>query len=396
MSTSDTDPATDREPEALARGLLGNVRTVVVKIGSSLLTDPATGLARQLIADLSGQISALLDEGKQILLVSSGAVAEGVLRLGLKTRPETVHQLQAAAAVGQMGLVQAYETAFSAFNRHTAVVLLTHDDLADRQRYLNARATLKTLLDYGVVPIVNENDSVATDEIRFGDNDTLAALVTNLLQADLLVLLTDTNGLYESDPRAGGGKDRVSWAEAGDRRLDAMVSGSGFLGRGGMITKLEAARLAARSGANTVIADGSTPGVLRSLLDGAPLGTLLTANLSPLDARKRWIAGQLKAKGQLRLDAGAVRALTRNGVSLLPVGVTAVEGDFSRGDLVRCVDPQGHLIAQGLSNYSSAETGKVLGSDSRDVADRLGYSLEEELIHRDNLVILADGGQVTR
>ncbi len=380
------------DTESLTRSAFRNARTVVVKVGSSLLTDPDSGLARPLIADLCEQVSGVLDAGRQVLLVSSGAVAEGLARLGLAARPAAVHELQAAAAVGQMGLVQAYEQAFSAHGRHTAVVLLTHDDLADRQRYLNARTALKTLLDYGVIPIINENDSVATDEIRFGDNDTLAALVTNLLQADTLVLLTDIDGLYEHDPRQGSGAERLTWAAASDKRLDAFASGSGELGRGGMITKLQAARLAARSGASTVIASGREPGALRAILQGEAVGTVLSADLSPLDARKRWIAGQLKAKGELRLDAGAVNALTARGVSLLPVGVTGVSGRFSRGELVRCLDGDGRLVAQGLSNYSSDETLKVLGADSREIAARLGYSLEAELIHRDNLVILARGG----
>jgi len=243
-----------------------------------------------------------------------------------------------------------------------------------------------------VIPVINENDSVATDEIRFGDNDTLAALVANLLQAELLVLLTDIDGLYESDPRAGDGGDLVSCAAASDGALDAMVSGSGALGRGGMITKLNAARIASRSGASTVIASGRRAGVLKEILGGERVGTLLTADLSPLDARKRWIAGQLKARGSLRLDDGAVRALCDRGVSLLPVGVTGVEGTFSRGDLVRCVDASGSLIAQGLCNYSSADAQRLLGADSREIVSRLGYSFEPELIHRDNLVVLGRRG----
>jgi glutamate 5-kinase len=268
------------------------------------------------------------------------------------------------------------------------MVLLTHEDMADRQRYLNARSTLTTLLDYGAVPVINENDSVATDEIRFGDNDTLAALVTNLLQAEVLLLLTDINGLHEQDPREVTDAKLVSFAGAADARLDAMVSGSGVLGRGGMITKLKAARLAARSGAHTVIVNGSDPEVLTRVLEGAQEGTLLTANVSPLDARKRWIAGQQRARGTLLVDAGAADALISRGVSLLPVGVTGVEGEFSRGELVQCSTAEGRMVAQGLINYSSAETRKLIGVDSRDIGSRLGYSLEPELIHRDNLVVL--------
>jgi glutamate 5-kinase len=287
-----------------------------------------------------------------------------------------------------MGLVQAYERAFARHDRHAAVVLLTHDDLANRQRYLNARATLTTLLDFGAVPVINENDSVATDEIRFGDNDTLAAMVTNLLQADLLIVLTDIDGLHASDPRQHADAELVYFADAADESLDAMVGGSGALGRGGMITKLKAARLAARSGAHTVIANGSDPRILRRILDGETVGTLLAASVSPLDARKRWIAGQQRVKGRLTLDAGAVNALKNRGVSLLPVGVVAVDGEFSRGEVVACQDQEGFVIAQGLTNYSSDETRKMLGVGSGEIGERLGYSLEPEIIHRDNLVVL--------
>ncbi len=367
-------------------------RRVVVKVGSALLTEPGTGLARERIRVWCGEIHRLLGADRQILLVSSGAVAEGIVRLGLKARPATVHGLQAAAAVGQMGLVEAYEQAFAAHGRRTAMVLLTHDDLADRQRYLNARATLQTLLSMGVIPVINENDTVATDEIRFGDNDTLAALVSNLLQADLLVILTDADGLHEQDPRQHPGSPVVSWADAGDRRLDHMVTGgAGELGRGGMVTKLKAARVAARSGADTVIAGGRAPDVLRRILAGESVGTLLTASILPLDARKRWIAGQLRAKGDLVLDAGAVEAVTSRGVSLLPVGVVAVRGRFARGDVVRCVDGTGEVIGQGLVNYSSAEAERLIGAASSEIAARLGFSLEPELVHRDNLVVLKGG-----
>lgn len=373
------------------RERLGLARRVVVKIGSALLSDPETGLARQHIRVWCEEIHRLLGSDRQILLVSSGAVAEGVARLGLKTRPSTVHGLQAAAAVGQMGLVQAYEQAFAAHGRHTAMVLLTHDDLADRQRYLNARSTLNTLLDLGVIPVINENDTVATDEIRFGDNDTLAALVSNLLQADLLIILTDTDGLYEQDPRRVADAPLVTWADAADARLDAMVGGSaGALGRGGMLTKLRAARIAARSGAHTVIAGGRSPEVLGRILAGEAVGTLLTASILPLDARKRWIAGHLRPKGDLVLDAGAVSAVTSRGVSLLPVGVVAVRGKFARGDLVRCVDASGRVVGQGLVNYSSDEATRLAGASSAEISGRLGYSLEPELVHRDNLVVLGE------
>jgi len=375
--------------EQQIRDQLGSARRVVVKVGSSLLTEPGSGLARRRIETWCEDIHELLTGARQILLVSSGAVAEGVARLGLKARPTTVHGLQAAAAVGQMGLVQAYEQAFAVHGRHTAMVLLTHDDLADRQRYLNARATLNSLLELGVIPVINENDTVATDEIRFGDNDTLAALVANLLQAEALIILTDTDGLYEQDPRSNAQAELVSCADASDQRLDAMVGGAvGELGRGGMLTKLRAARIAARSGANTVIAGGRQPGVLAGILRGEPIGTLLTASVLPLDARKRWIAGHLRAKGDLVLDAGAVEAVCHRGVSLLPVGVTAVRGRFVRGDVVHCVDAAGRVVGQGLVNYSSDEAQRLIGAASTDISTRLGYTLEPELVHRDNLVVL--------
>lgn len=380
---------TDESRHAAVRADVAKARTLVVKVGSALLSVPGRGLAQDLVEALGEEISRLSGSGRRVLLVSSGAVAEGMSRLGLKRRPDRIHELQAAAAVGQMGLVQAYERAFARHGRHAAVVLLTHEDMADRQRYLNARATLTTLLDFGAVPVINENDSVATDEIRFGDNDTLAALTTNLLQAEVLILLTDTKGLYERDPRADPEAPIVAFADASDTRLDGMVGSAGVLGRGGMITKLKAARLAARSGAHTVIAGGADPSVLGRIVAGAEEGTLLAAGVTPLDARKRWIIGQQRARGRVLLDSGAVSALVGRGVSLLPVGVTGVEGDFSRGALVQCVDPQGRVVAQGLCNYSSVETAKMLGAGTHEIVARLGYSLEPELIHRDNLVLLA-------
>jgi len=380
---------TDAQREAAVRAQVRKARTVVVKVGSALLSGPGRGLAKDLVEALGEEISRLADGGRRVLLVSSGAVAEGMSRLGMTRRPDRIQELQAAAAVGQMGLVQAYERAFARHGRHAAVVLLTHEDMADRQRYLNARSTLTTLLDFGAVPVINENDSVATDEIRFGDNDTLAAMTTNLLQAEVLILLTDTPGLFERDPREDPQAPIVGFADAADARLDAMVGSSGALGRGGMITKLRASRLAARSGAHTVIAGGSDPRVLSRIMDGSAEGTLLAAGVSPLDARKRWIIGQQRARGRIFIDSGAVTALVSRGVSLLPVGVTGVEGEFSRGSLVQCVGPDGRVVAQGLSNYSSAETTKVLGAATHEIVARLGYSLEPELIHRDDLVLLA-------
>ena len=362
----------------------------VVKVGSALLTDHGTGISADALDEWCRQIAALSVAGKRIVLVSSGAVAEGCRRLGFDVRPRTIHELQAAAAVGQSGLVEAYEQAFRRYERRIALVLLTHDDLADRERYLNARTTLNTLLDLGVVPIINENDSVATDEIKLGDNDTLAGMVTSLLSADLLVLLTDREGFHEADPRTHPDAAVVREAAAGDKRLDDMAGAvAGSLGRGGMVTKLAAARSAARSGAHTVIAHGRSKDVLLRLAEGQRIGTLLTADLAPLDARKRWIAGQLRARGELRVDAGASHAIIHRGVSLLPAGVTDANGAFRRGDMVRVLDPDGVEIAKGLANYDAVETRKLIGRKSTDIEAILGYVDEPEVVHRDNLVVNA-------
>lgn len=365
-------------------------RNWVVKVGSALLTDHGTGISADALDEWCRQIAALGTAGKRVVLVSSGAVAEGCRRLGFDVRPRTIHELQAAAAVGQSGLIEAYEQAFRRYERRIALVLLTHDDLADRERYLNARTTLNTLLDLGVVPIVNENDSVATDEIKLGDNDTLAGMVTSLLSADLLVLLTDREGFHEADPRTSPDAPVVREAPAADRRLDAMAGAiAGSLGRGGMVTKLAAARSAARSGAHTVIAHGRSPDVLLRLARGERAGTLLTADLAPLDARKRWIAEQLRAKGELCVDAGASRAIIHRGVSLLPAGLTDATGAFRRGDMVRVLDPDGVEIAKGLANYDAVETRKLIGRKSGDIEAVLGYVDEPEVVHRDNLVVHA-------
>ena len=374
--------------QAEARRQVAAAERIVIKVGSALLSDPDSGLSHDTISSWCRDIVELLAAGKQILLVSSGAVAEGVARLGWKQRPTDLPRLQAAAAVGQMGLVQAYEAAFAEHARHTAIVLLTHEDLADRERYLNARSTLIQLLGLGVVPIVNENDTVATEEIRFGDNDTLAALVTNLLAADLLIVLTDVDGIYEGDPKVNANAKRIEYAEAIDPALDNVAGEGGALGRGGMVTKIGAARLAARSGAHTIIADGRQAHALTSILAGQPIGTLLAATVRPLDARKRWIAGHLKPNGTLLLDAGAAKAIQERGVSLLPVGVIGVEGEFGRGELVRCVDEDGTVIAQGLVNYASLEVQKLLGAATEQISERLGYVVEPELMHRDNLVVV--------
>ena len=377
---------TERHP---SRGALADAGTWVVKVGSALLTKDGQGLDGRVLDAWCGQIAALLTSGKRVVLVSSGAVAEGCRRLGFDSRPTTVHELQAAAAVGQSGLIEAYERAFRTHDRRIAMVLLTHDDLADRERYLNARTTLATLLDLGVVPVINENDSVATEEIKLGDNDTLAGMVASLLSADVLVLLTDQEGLHESDPRIEPGAPVIRQAAAADAKLDAMAGGgAGRLGRGGMVTKLAAARLAALSGAHTVIADGRAFDILGRLAKGDECGTWLTADLAPLDARKRWLAGQRRAKGDLIVDSGAADAIVNRGVSVLPAGVTDANGGFRRGDMVQVVDPSGRAVAKGLANYDAAEARKLAGRKSSQIEAILGYADEPELIHRDNLVLL--------
>ncbi|MCK5768873.1 glutamate 5-kinase [Algiphilus sp.] len=365
------------------------VRRLVVKVGSSLVTNQGKGLDGDAIAEWVGQITELLRAGVQVVLVSSGAVAEGRARLGMSQRPRTLHALQATAAVGQMGLVRAYENAFAQYGLNTAQVLLTHEDVAERSRYLNARSTLRTLLEWGVVPVVNENDTVSTDEIRLGDNDTLGALVCNLVEAEALIILTDQDGLYTRDPRQDDAAELIHDIGVSDPRLDDMAGdGMGALGRGGMRTKLTAARWAARSGASTIIAHGRRERVLVRLLEGeAELGTMLHADEMRIGARKRWIAGQLQSRGVLHLDEGAVRALRGGGASLLPVGVRSVEGQFSRGDVVRCVAPDGAEIARGLVNYSAAEATRICGVPTREINDRLGYVGESELIHRDDLAL---------
>ncbi|GAB4292496.1 MAG: glutamate 5-kinase [Thiohalomonadaceae bacterium] len=371
------------------RQQLAQTKRWVVKIGSALLTNDGRGLNLDGIGAWVEQMAALRKRGIEVVLVSSGAVAEGMARLGWKKRPQALHELQAAAAVGQMGLVQAYESRFKNFDLHTAQILLTHDDLSNRKRYLNARSTLRTLLELGVVPVVNENDTVVTDEIRFGDNDTLAALVANLVEADLLVILTDQAGMYDKDPRSNPDASLLHEVQAGDPALESMAGGSaGALGRGGMLTKVRAARLAARSGTETVIAYGREANVLDRIIGGEMLGTLFTPDLEPMAARKRWLAGHLQLRGKLILDAGAVRVLRDSGRSLLAVGVKAVEGRFLRGEMVSCVDEQGHEVARGLVNYSAEETARMMGQPSSRIQELLGYVDEEELIHRDNLILV--------
>jgi glutamate 5-kinase len=362
---------------------------LVIKVGSSLVTNDGRGLDHSAVARWAAEIAQLTLAGKSIILVSSGAIAEGMQRLGWPTRPRAIHDLQAAAAVGQMGLVQAYETAFAKYGLHTAQVLLTHEDLADRRRYLNARTTLTTLLALRVIPVINENDTVTTDEIRFGDNDTLGALVTNLVEADVLVLLTDQKGLFTADPRRDPAATLVATAAAGDPELERMAGGAGSaLGRGGMLTKVLAARRAARSGATTIIACGREPDVLARLNAGERIGTTLTSERTSIGARKQWLADHVRLAGQLTLDAGAVRALTRDGKSLLPIGVVAVAGSFGRGEIVGCFAPDGREIARGLVNYGAQEAARIVRRPSTEIEAILGYVDEPELIHRDNLVLL--------
>jgi glutamate 5-kinase len=367
---------------------LGRSKRWVVKIGSALITNEGKGLDTAAIHRWAEQMSGLRSAGKELLLVSSGAVAEGMSRIGISRRPHALHELQAVAALGQMGLIQHFESCFKQHNIHTAQVLLTHEDLSNRQRYLNARSTLNTLLEMGAIPIINENDTVATDEIRFGDNDTLAALVANLVEADALIILTDQQGLYNKDPRQHKDAELISDADAADPAILAMAGSGGLLGCGGMRTKITAAQRAARSGAATMIASGRADNVLLEIASGTEIGTLLSPKTEKLAARKQWLAGHLVVRGSLHLDEGASRALSGSGVSLLAVGVNGVSGHFNRGDMVSCLSPDGAEIARGLVNYAADEARKIMGKASHQIEATLGYVDEPELIHRDNLVLL--------
>lgn len=370
-------------------GVLRDARRIVVKVGSSLVTNEGRGLDDVAIGEWCRQLAALVRDGREVIMVSSGAIAEGMKRLGWSSRPHEIHELQAAAAVGQMGLAQMYETRFRAHGLGSAQVLLTHADLADRERYLNARSTLLTLLRLGVVPVINENDTVVNDEIKFGDNDTLGALVANLVEADALIILTDQKGLYTADPRKDPAARFVHEAQAGDAALEAMAGGAGSsIGRGGMITKILAAKRAARSGAHTVIASGHERDVLLRLLQGEAIGTLLTAPTLTLAARKQWLADHLQVAGKLVLDAGAIKALRDEGKSLLPIGVKEVFGEFERGAVVACVTEDGLDLARGLTNYSADEARRIARHSSQEIETLLGYGGDQELIHRDNLVLL--------
>ncbi|MES9944273.1 MAG: glutamate 5-kinase [Candidatus Thiodiazotropha sp.] len=373
----------------ITREKIATSKRWVIKIGSALLTADGKGLSHDVLAGWVEQMAALRHAGHEILLVSSGAVAEGMSRMGWSQRPHNLNELQAAAAIGQMGLVHAWEACFQKYGLHTAQILLTRNDLDDRSRYLNARTTLRTLLELGVVPVVNENDTVTTDELRFGDNDTLAALVANLIEADLLLLLTDQEGLFDADPRFNPSATLIHETRVDNPQLDAVAGGSvGGLGLGGMVTKVRAARLAARSGTGTVIASGLRDRVVETISRGERVGTLLIPVQEPQAARKRWLAGQLQPRGSLTLDEGAVRVLREQGSSLLAVGVSGVEGDFARGEVVVCLDSAGDEIARGLVNYNAQETQRIMGKPSSMIEGVLGYVDEDELIHRDNLVLL--------
>ncbi len=369
--------------------VIQNAKRLIIKVGSSLVTNDGKGLDHIAIAKWASQIAQLRSLGKEVVLVSSGAIAEGMQRLGFDKRPSGIHELQACAAVGQMGLVQVYETSFRAHDLHTAQVLLTHADLADRERYLNARSTLFTLLRMGVVPIINENDTVVTDEIKFGDNDTLGALVANLIEADALIILTDQRGLFSADPRKDPNAQFVHEAAAGDLTLEAMAGGAGTgIGRGGMLTKILAAKRAATSGAHTIIAWGREEQVLTRLAGGEAIGTQLTAQTAQLTARKQWMADHLQTVGQVVLDAGAVQKLTAEGKSLLSIGVLKVVGEFGRGDVITCTDEAGHAISRGITNYTSSEARRIMRRPSSEILAILGFVEEPELIHRDNMVLV--------
>ncbi len=368
--------------------VLRDARRIVVKVGSSLVTNEGRGLDEQAIGEWCRQLSALVRDGREVIMVSSGAIAEGMKRLGWTTRPHELHELQAAAAVGQMGLAHMYETKLRENGLRSAQVLLTHADLADRERYLNARSTLLTLLTHGVLPVINENDTVVNDEIKFGDNDTLGALVANLVEADALIILTDQKGLYTADPRRDPSATFVHEARAGDAKLEEMAGGAGSsIGKGGMITKILAAKRAAGSGASTVIAWGREPDALLRLTQGEAIGTLLVAQTQKQQARKQWMADHLQLRGSVTIDDGAVSKLKGDGSSLLPIGMTGVDGDFSRGEVIAILDVQGQEVARGLSNYAAAEARLLCRRPSNQMAELLGYAAEPEMVHRDNLVL---------
>ncbi len=371
----------------MQRAQIKDKRRWVVKVGSALLTNEGAGLHQAMLEQLAAQIGFLRSQNIEVVLVSSGSIAAGVSQLGMTQRPEKLSDLQAAAAVGQAALIRAYETVFKPQDIDIAQVLLTHADIANRERYLNARGALLRLLELNVLCVVNENDSVATDEICFGDNDSLGALVTNLIDAELLVILTDQQGLYSADPRTSNDAQLVDQAKANDDSLKKMASGGSQWGRGGMVTKLSAAQIASRSGADTVIANGRDEQILKKIYGGEKFGTLLTAN-ARLASKKQWLAGQMHIAGSITIDSGAEAVLRKSGRSLLPVGAVSIEGEFKRGELLSCINQAGEEVARGLSNYHSDEAQKIAGQPSEKISEILGYGGDDELIHRDNLVLL--------
>lgn len=373
------------------KSVVADAKRIVIKVGTALLTDNGRGLDEKAIANLAEELSAVQKLGREVVLVSSGSIAEGVRRLGWERRPTEVGQLQAAAAVGQMGLAQAYETEFAKRGVKTAQILLTGADLADRTRYLNARSALLTLLSLGVVPVINENDTVVTDEIKVGDNDTLGSVVTNLIEADALVILTDQKGLFTADPRKNPDAVFVDRARAGDPALEKMAGGAASsFSKGGMITKVIAAKRAAQSGASTVIVYGRESRVLQRLAAGETIGTELVCYQPRILARKSWIADHLNIEGAVLLDAGAARAIVKGNTSLLPVGVKEVRGDFKRGDVIAVLSPEGDELARGLAGYSSSDTVRIAGHHTEEIEGILGFIEQPELIHKDNLVITRD------
>lgn len=375
----------------IGRHQLAHSKRWVIKIGSALLTNDGKGLNRKAMRQWVEQMVWLRRQGVEVVIVSSGSVAEGMLRMGWKSRPKELNKLQAAAATGQMGLIQAYESKFAKHAIHTAQILLTHDDLSNRNRYLNAAGTVEALLESGVIPIINENDTVVTDEIKFGDNDTLAALTANLVSADVLVILTDQKGLYDDNPRTNPNAKLLSEVEVSRKDIEAMASPEGgVLGKGGMYTKVMAAKRAARSGTATIIASGKAPDILPKLFNGEDHGSLLIPDLEPMTARKQWLAGHLQVKGQLLLDDGAVKVLAQSGKSLLPVGVVESKGHYQRGDMVVCISQSGKEVARGLVNYSHQEVEKIKGLSSNQMFDILGFEGDESLIHCDNMVLSSE------
>ncbi len=369
---------------------LGKVKRMVIKVGSSILASPDRGLNHEVFSRLTKEISELKRQGYEIVMVSSGAIAAGMEKLGYKVRPQSITQKQATAAVGQSRLMNIYETYFSKHQQMVAQILLTHDDLSHRKRFINARNTLLTLLELGIIPIINENDTVVVDEIKFGDNDNLSALITNLIEADLLIILTNIDGIYDSDPRHHPEAKPIPLIEDVDssRIKEISPKASTPMSVGGMMSKIEAAQKASRFGVPTLVACGTNPGVLHQILKGKEVGTLILPKGSPLSSRKYWIAFTLKPKGEVIVDDGAKKAIVQMGKSLLPSGIVRVSGSFDRGDSVSCLGLRGKEFARGLVNYSHSELEKIKGLQTKQIEKVLGYKYSDEVIHRDDLVVI--------